>query len=563
MKERQTAKRPKPSRPARAAFGVPTRSAADAEAPLRTSEERLQLATEALAGFLYDTDLCTGQVRFFSGVQEIFGFDPDECPLDFAWWQSRVHPDDLPRVMTDWQAVLEGDDRTYAFEYRFRHEDGHYLDLLDRGRIVRDTTGRAIRSVGGSADVSKRRLLERDREKLLAALQWERSRLREIFDAAPSFFCLTRGPDHIIEYVNEAYYKLARRRDLIGRRLFDVFPEGKDQPYPAIRDRVLRDGITFEGKEMPLIAQEADGSRSERFIDVTLLPFTEPDGTRSGIILHGIDVTSHVLARREIEWLLADSEGLSSQERESRLTAEKAIRARDEMLRIVSHELGGPMSVINIAVAGILASAGSSPAIQDSAAILKRATEWMQRLLEDLGDAASIEAGRLALAPVHETPRALVTQVAEMFAGGAHRAGIKLEASIAPDLPVLVVDSARMLQALGNLVTNALKATKPGGRITILAARDPTGVRLAVEDSGIGITPENLPYMFDRVWQEHHHTNEGLGLGLAIVRGIVEAHGGALQVTSTPGEGSRFSFTVPIANPTPGIESKEMAAQAI
>jgi signal transduction histidine kinase len=345
----------------------------------------------------------------------------------------------------------------------------------------------------------------------------------------------------VYEYVNEAYYEFAGRRDLLGRPIYDVFPEGVQQTFPSVRDRVLREGITFEGKEVPLVDTAPDGTRRERFLDLTLLPYTEPDGTRTGIMLHGVDVTRHVIARREIEWLLADSEGLSDTEREARMAAEKAIQARDEMLRVVSHELGGPLSVISMAVAGIL----ESVSIHENAAILKRAAEWMERLIHDLVDVASIESGRLTLTPVPETPRALVTQAAEMFEGPAQTAGVTLAAITTPDLPVLVVDPARMLQALANLVTNAIKATKPGGRITLFAERDLAGVRLAVEDTGCGIAPENLPHIFDRQWQQLHHTNAGLGLGLAIARGIVEAHGGELQVESTPDKGSRFQFTIP------------------
>jgi signal transduction histidine kinase len=258
-------------------------------------------------------------------------------------------------------------------------------------------------------------------------------------------------------------------------------------------------------------------------------------------MLHGIEVTRHVLARREIEWLLADSEGLSDSERLARVAAEKAIQARDEMLRVVSHELGGPLSVISMAATGIL----ESVSVHENAAILKRASEWMERLLGDLVDVASIESGRLALSPVPETPRALVTQAVEMFEGPSQHAGIALRSIIAPELPVVVVDPARVLQALANLVTNALKATSRGGRVTLFAERDPAGVRLSVEDTGSGIAPENLPHTFDREWQQLHHANAGLGLGLAIARGIVQAHGGELHVDSTLGKGSRFSFTIP------------------
>jgi PAS domain S-box-containing protein len=530
-----------PSRLTDAVSVEPHCSPVDNGAALRKSEERFALATEAVVGFLYDYDVLTDSVERFGGTENALGFGMHELMGGNAWWIARIHPDDVGAVMENVGRYMEGDATHYTHQYRFLHKAGHYVDISDHGRMVRDQTGRVIRMLGGITDISEQRRLERDREKLLAELQWERARLREIFDAGPSFFALTLGPDHVYEYVNEGYYQLAGRRDLPGRRVYDVFPEGMAQAYPSVRDRVLQDGITFEGKEMPLIVNLPDGTRSEHFLDLTFLPYTEPDGTRTGVMLHGVDVTRHVLARREIEWMLADSEGLSEAERAARVAAEKAIQARDEMLRVVSHELGGPLSVISMAVAGIL----QSVSVQENAAILKRAAEWMERLIRDLVDVTSIESGRFTLVPLPETPRALVMQALEMFEGAAHGAGVTLEAIISPDLPVLVVDPARVLQALANLVTNALKATKPGGRIKLLAERDPAGVRLTVEDTGCGISPENLPHMFDREWQQLHHTNAGLGLGLAIARGIALAHGGELHVESAPGRGSRFSFTIP------------------
>jgi signal transduction histidine kinase len=102
-----------------------------------------------------------------------------------------------------------------------------------------------------------------------------------------------------------------------------------------------------------------------------------------------------------------------------------------------------------------------------------------------------------------------------------------------------------VLQVLGNLVTNAFRYTASGGCISLHAECDPAGVRFTVQDTGTGIPAEELPHVFDRFWPRRHAARGGSGLGLPIVRGIVEAHGGAVEVRSTTGEGSRFSFTIP------------------
>ncbi len=118
---------------------------------------------------------------------------------------------------------------------------------------------------------------------------------------------------------------------------------------------------------------------------------------------------------------------------------------------------------------------------------------------------------------------------------------------MAPDLPIVRADAARVLQALANFISNAFKFAEPGDRVTLCADLDAAGVRFAVVDTGPGIPADDLAHVFDRYWQKRRGGGgeRGIGLGLAIVRGIVEAHGGTVGVESTLGHGSRFSFTIP------------------
>ncbi|HET8655585.1 MAG TPA: HAMP domain-containing sensor histidine kinase, partial [Longimicrobiaceae bacterium] len=142
-------------------------------------------------------------------------------------------------------------------------------------------------------------------------------------------------------------------------------------------------------------------------------------------------------------------------------------------------------------------------------------------------------------------PRELVRDGAEHFAPLAAEREIELVGDAAEGLPPVAADRERFLQLLGNLVGNAIKFTAERGRIVIGAEPDPGGVRFYVSDTGCGIPAEDLPHLFDRFWQAEHARRAGAGLGLAIARGIVEAHGGSLGVESTPGEGSTFSFVLP------------------
>jgi PAS domain S-box-containing protein len=374
-----------------------------AQEALDASETRFRLITETLVGFLFDWDLSSNRVEWFGGMEDVLGFGLDERSPNVAWYESRIHPDDLALA---WQAVreaLESGASAYTNEYRFMHRDGHWVDVLDHGRILRDASGRPTRVLGGVSDISERKRLERAREALL------------------------------------------------------------------------------------------------------------------------------------------------ERERETRLAAENAAQQRDHVLNVVAHELGSPLSTIGICSQVLARPSTSEPERASALDLIDRCLASMHRQIRDLTDVVNIESGKLALTAGSELPSALIATAAEMFDAPAKRAGVELETRVASDLPAVRADAGRVIQVVGNLLTNALRQTPSGGRITLRAELDGAFVRFIVEDTGSGIAPEQLPHLFDRFWRERRVAQRGGGLGLPIVRGIVEAHGGAIDVSSAIGEGSRFGFTIPLA----------------
>lgn len=243
-------------------------------------------------------------------------------------------------------------------------------------------------------------------------------------------------------------------------------------------------------------------------------------------------------------------------EREARAAAEAAVNARDEVLRIVAHDIGNSLSAVKIhtmVLERTLPADGQAEARKRTEAI-RNLTQQMDRLRQDLLDVAAIEAGRLSFEP-HETAlREVVDDVLGTVAGQAAEKGLALDADVPADLPAVWADRERLHQVLGNLMGNAVKFTPPGGRVSVTARLDPTageeghpGVRVAVEDTGPGISAEHLPHVFDRFWQARSTRRAGAGLGLAIARGVVEAHGGRIWATSEAGQGTTFEFTLPAA----------------
>jgi phosphoserine phosphatase RsbU/P len=272
-------------------------------------------------------------------------------------------------------------------------------------------------------------------------------------------------------------------------------------------------------------------------------------------------VESGVLTRairyaRERKRLERERTLLLDREREARATAEGAVRARDEILRVVSHDLGNSLSAVQV-IAGVLLrtlppQGEAQPGIREKIQHVQQLATQMQRLRQDLLDVTMIEAGRLSIHRDRMAPGQLIESTAERYALGAAEKSVSLEVRTEDDLPYLLADEGRLLQVLANLVGNAVKFTPAGGRITLSAERCDEGVRFSVADTGAGIPAEHLPHVFDRFWTTRAHNPQGAGLGLAISKGIVEAHDGHIAVDSEEGAGTVFSFTIP----TPGEEGE-------
>jgi signal transduction histidine kinase len=227
----------------------------------------------------------------------------------------------------------------------------------------------------------------------------------------------------------------------------------------------------------------------------------------------------------------------------------QAVRVRNDVLSIVAHDLRDSLHLIAGSAALIRDLPLEQPEIRRHAGVITRTVERIDRLVRDLLDVSRIEAGTLALDARPTRPETLVDEAVQLLGPTAAEAGIELKARICGPLPEVDVDPVRIVQVLANLVGNALKFTPRGGRVRVRVAAepDPRRVRFSVVDNGVGIPEQNIVRLFDRFWQADAARASGAGLGLVIVKGIVEQHGGTISVESEPGRGSAFHFTVPVA----------------
>ena len=227
------------------------------------------------------------------------------------------------------------------------------------------------------------------------------------------------------------------------------------------------------------------------------------------------------------------------------IEAEKNLRAREELLSIVAHDLRGPLSTI------LLATAMHEPVPGDRATvrtlqIVQRAATRMSKLVEELLDVARIEGGSLKLDLDSHRAKALLQEVMGMMEPVAAEHGVRLEVVIEEDFSVRCA-FARIVQVLVNLVANAINVTGEGKLVKLLASRTVDEASFAVADEGPGIPEAHLVRVFEHGWRTDGGKRQGAGLGLSIAKGIVEAHAGTIGVDSTVGEGSRFHFAIPLA----------------
>jgi PAS domain S-box-containing protein len=362
-------------------------------------------------------------------------------------------------------------------------------------------------------------------EDSVAQLRQSEERLRRIAESG-MIGVLFWQIDGRIVYANDRFLRMVGytreelESELINWRAMTP-PEWESVDAAAIEELRAR-GVTSPFEKQFI---RKDGT----LVSVLLSAATFADATDRGVTLV-LDMTERKQAEQEI--------------RQAYEEARRAVTERDSVLAVVSHDLRNPLNAITMASSLLLDDIPEDKK-QLQVGIIRRAAEQMTRLIEDLVDVARIEGGGLAVLPAREQAGELLTAALEFMVPLAESRGVELRIATAADVTV-AADWQRILQVLTNLISNAVGHTAPGGRILLgVEAVGGDEVAFTVADSGQGIDPEHLPRVFDRFWRPPASRRAGAGLGLAIARGIVEAHGGRIWVDSEVGRGSVFRFTLP------------------
>jgi PAS domain S-box-containing protein len=482
------------------------------------------------------------------------------------------------------------------------------------------------------------------------------ARWRELFDQAPGFMCVLRGPEHCFEYYNTRYAEIIGEREILGRSVLEALPEVEAQGFIGLLDEVYRTGQAHVANAAPIhLPRPGDSHALQlRYLDFVYQPIRNAEGEVTGIFVEGADVTERVLATQALAesearfrtladniaplcWMadetghvfwynsrwyeytgtraedmfgwgwqsvhdpsvlpevmerwrasiatgarfemtfpirsasggyrdfltrvapLRDAAGKiirwfgTNTDISQQLAAEAALRTadrrKDEFLATLAHELRNPLAPVRNA-AKVLRLPGADTKTRELATtIIDRQIQTMAGLLDDLLDVSKITQGQIALHRQRTSVASIIETSLEVARPLIDVRGHQLTVSL-PLAPIEVdVDPLRLSQVFSNLLTNAAKYTEPGGRIELIAQAEHAGVSITVRDTGVGLEPDSIAQIFEifsQVKSTLHHAAGGLGIGLALVKGLVELHGGRVSAASAGlGCGSEFCVWLP------------------
>jgi PAS domain S-box-containing protein len=377
-------------------------------------------------------------------------------------------------------------------------------------------------------DITDRKRLEQERSRLINELQQQRERLADLFQQAPAFFAVLRGPDFIFEMINPLYQELMGQRDLIGKSVREAVPEAEGQGFTDLLDQVYRTGKPFVGRRTPIhLARTASRPLEERFLDFVYQPRREADGTISGIIALGVDVTES----KRAELALMQTEKLA---------------AVGRLASSIAHEINNPLE----SVTNLLYLARVTAINPETKEYLEIADRELRRVSVIANQ--TLRFHKQSSRPQLITYEDLIGSAISVYQGRLANSNVEVEKHTRSVRPVLCFEG-EIRQVLSNLIANAIDAMHPSGGRLLMRSREGTdwktgrkGLILTVADTGSGMSPDATAKIFEPFFT----TKEigGTGLGLWVSCQIVERHGGTLRVRSSQRQahsGTVFTLFLP------------------
>ncbi len=511
----------------------------EAERALRESEQRYRSMADSAPVLIWEAGT-DKECTWFNQVWLDFTGRSLEQELGNGWAEG-VHPDDMEHCLETYANAF---DRRLPFEmeYRLRRHDGEWRWVVDRGAPRIGPDGVFLGYIGSCIDTT-------DHRRALGILQESEQHFREIADAMPAI-AWTARPDGFRDYFNQRWFELTGTSRAVGGHqqwLTTLHDDDRERVLAAWRTAV-QNGTPYEMECRYWVPSEG----TYRWYLSRALPVRDEQGK----LVRWVGTSTDIDQQKRLE---AEREQLLGAERAARNELLRAAQLKDEFLATLSHELRTPLNAI-LGWAQILnGRAVSGPELYRGLEVIERNARAQARLISDLMDVNRIVSGRLRLDVKPLDPVQVIGAAVESLAPAAEEKQLVFEVELPEHGPVLSGDPGRLEQVAWNLISNAIKFTPPGGRVSVRLEQGVQHVRFSVQDTGSGIAPEFLPHIFERFRQGDPSITRrhgGLGLGLSIVRQLVELHGGRVWAESEgEGRGSTFTVELPVTLPSSPVET--------
>ena len=515
-----------------------------AEAALQDTRARLEAIIAAAEVAVWSLDIATGRVRADARLIDMFGLRPEDAAgADVGKYFDVIHPDDVPPTQVLLGRAMETG-APYDATFRVRKPDGAWRWVLARGHLDRGAGTRGMMR-GVVIDAS----LQKEAEERLQASE---ERYRTLFDAIDEGVCVIEmlyddagiPNDYRFLEVNPAFVKATGLAHAVGRTMRSLAPQHEAHWFETYGR------VAATGEPVHFVDEAA---QLGRWYDVYAAR-VGPDGSRKVVILF-TDITERRRTELELRRLADD---LAEQD-----------RRKTEFLATLAHELRNPLAPIRSGLQLMRRTRSDPTAIARVQDIMDRQLDHLVHLVDDLLDVARITRGQVdlkpALVPLADVLGAAVETSLPLIEAARHELDVRLPA----ETLMLHADATRITQVVSNLLNNAAKYTPRGGHIVLAAERDGQQALIAVSDNGIGIPPDSLDEvfrMFTQIPNATRHMPGGLGIGLSLVKSLVELHGGTIHAASAGvGTGSVFTVRLPLARQdadgaTPGQDAPGVPA---
>lgn len=487
---------------------------------LTTTTERLQYAERAGRIGVFDWNPQTGKVVWTPQLEESYGLAPGTFEGSYEGWRKRVHPDDIGSVTDHLSRLMARGETHFKHEYRILHASGEVRWTSDQGEFSYNNAGQAVRMVGVAIDATERKRLEeqgrRDEERLNLALEggnlgfWDWNIVTGDVQFGGSWASMLGYELDEIDPHVRAWEKL-------------IHPDDKAEVEQKLAKHLAGETAVYEAEHR----LRTKAGQWIWILDRGRVVERDSDGKATRAVGIHADINQQRMIRE-------------------RLNSEA--KRKDEFIATLAHELRNPLAPLRTGLEILKRDPAGRPAAQ-AREMMNRQLSHMVRLIEDLLDVSRISLGKLELRMERITLQSVIESALEHSRPAIDAAGHQLSLRLPQEEIFLMGDLARLSQVVANLLINAAKYTPPAGVITVEVQANAAQATICVSDTGIGIPAEKLAEvfeMFSQVSSPLDRTQGGLGIGLALVRRLVQMHGGAVHAESQGlGRGSSFTVSLP------------------